>query len=407
MSSRILFIPSLFYLSNSLFIRIVDHLGDLEAFYLDAEYSLNKKHSLDYDKEINNLKRHFKQVTRIYDKQEFGLSTEKNTLIKLRYYLNKRRINKETIKQIRHVQPDLFVLTSEKTDTYKLVINYFNDIPVLIIQQGTIHKKTAKTLSLKTRLRHLFLKALFKYPTLSINLWTEDEAKTNKIFKAYWSSFWANDHIAENVFFTGNPNLDEAICDGNNRIEKVDNYNFSAPRVLYTTQPLASVFNLQKQNQFNEHILHFINNKPDINLTIKVHPREDLDYYNEFFANSTCKNISITKEADLDTLFEKADLLITGYSGTSYQAVARGVPVIALDPGDIYDYSKFFPGEGVLVVTSCEEMTKAFDIINSSEGFNDFIIKRSSFLKIINTYDDAQSVKRLAELIKHLAGEDV
>ncbi|HPQ27840.1 MAG TPA: CDP-glycerol glycerophosphotransferase family protein [Desulfobacteraceae bacterium] len=404
MRTRILFIPSLFYLSNKLLIRISNHLGDLETMFLDAEYALNKKHSSDYDKEINTLKRHFNQVDRINDTHEYGLSNEKDPILRLKFYRNKRRINSSTVQKIKQLQPDLIVMTSDRTDTFKLVVNYFKDIPVLVIQQGTLQEAVAQKLGLKVRLRYLFLKVLFKYPTLSINPWVRKAGITKKIFKAYWSSFWVYDHITENVFFTGNPSLDEVIFYGNNRLENMENYNFTAPRVLYTTQPLASVFDFQKQNQFNEHILNFINNKPDLNLTIKVHPREDLDYYSEFFGNSTCKNIRITKEADLDTLFDKADLLITGYSGTSYQAVARGVPVIALDTGDLYDYGKFFPGDGVIVVKSFEEMTKAFDKLTSLEGFKDFINKRSSFLKIINTFDDNQSGKRLAELIRHLAG---
>jgi len=402
---KILFIPALFYLSNKLFLPIVQYLRDSETIYLDCDNALNKKYSKNYDEEIELIKNTFDRTEIIITSDEYDSSADQNILSSLNHYLKKRSYNKKTLNSIRNFNADLIVLTSDKTDTFKLITNYFNHIPLLIIQQGSLAKTTKSHTGLRKQIRNYLLKNFFYYPTLA-------DFKTisgKNLYFAFWSRFWNDTSTdAKNSYFTGNGALDDDILNGNKKL----NYPFQLKQklmVLYTTQPIAVNHGSAKSDSIHQMVLDYIIQNPAVNLTVKVHPRENEEFYKEFFSNKDIgiENVQVSKDVSLDSLIEGSDILLTAWSMTSYQTVALGVPVISLNPNNVFDYSKRFPGKCIPQVSNQEELQEAIQFLLSQKGHQNFISERKNFLKIINTYDDGQSSKRIAKLIKGIADNNV
>lgn len=406
MSSKVLFIPALFYLSNKLFLMILKHLdeGEVETIYMDCDYALNKKYAHNYETEISKIKKVFNDTEIIFDKVEYNTHVDSNKISLLKFYLRKRSINRKTIKTIKTINPELIVLTSDQTDAYKLITNYFSSTPVLVIQQGSLAKKDFPILTFRKKIRYALLKTFFNYPTLSVNPWKLTGKDKNKpmVYHAYWSKFWLFDRkITDRDFFTGNGTLDNDILIGNEKLK-----NPAPPkeklRILYTTQPIALKHGVEKSRKINQIVLDFIKNTHNVYLTMKVHPRESSQTYHDIFRGISKEQVEIKRESDIVQLIDEADILLTAWSMTSYQAVARGVPVIALNPENMFDYSNRFPGKCVAQVRNVLELKNSVIYYNTNVGNTAFKKERKSFLKIINTYDDSQSSKRIADLIKYL-----
>jgi hypothetical protein len=405
--SKVLFIPALFYLSNKLFFSIADHLKGVDLFFLDCDYKLNSFSSKSYFEDITQVKNYFNHVDTVFDKNVSELYGD-DIISKLKVNLNKRNVNLQIIKRISRISPDLIVLTSDQTDTFKLLIHYFKTVPILVIQQGALIGKVSKKMTLRLKLRYSLLRLFFKYPTLEFNPWVTDKNQHSKLYKAYWSEFWLNDNrISEKTFYTGNGTLDEDLEKGNYRLMKQRHSNSGQFTIIYTTQPVGSIHGQEKQNMINKLVLDFTNATPNLNLIIKVHPREGVEYYQTFFRNIRHNNLTITKDGDLKNMLLESDVLLTGWSMTSYQAVALGIPAIALNPDGIFDYSMRFPSKGIEIVSTVEELVDTFNYLISNKGFECFKKDRSAFLKVINTFDDGNSSKRLADLILTLVYQDV
>jgi spore coat polysaccharide biosynthesis predicted glycosyltransferase SpsG len=140
---------------------------------------------------------------------------------------------------------------------------------------------------------------------------------------------------------------------------------------------------------------------------VKVHPRDDIYYYIDLFKKLDHDDITITKDGDISVLFKETDLLITGWSMTSYQALALGVPVISINPDNIFDYSQSFTKKGIPVVNKIEKFIQKYDHFTSINGLNDFAKERIEFLKEINTFSDGKSAVRLANLVRDILNGNI
>lgn len=397
--SKTLFIPALTYLSNKLFIPILPHLKEMEAVYLDCDYALNKEYSKNYAEELKLIRQTFDNTEIIITNDKYNLSADQGIFNSTRYYLKKRDYNKKTIRSIKNINPNLIVLTSDQTDTFKLVTNYFNHIPILILQQGSLANAENLPPSFKKQLRHYLFKMLFRYPTLA----NSKSIAAGNLHYAYWSKFWnAPTEHSINLYFTGNGALDTDILKGNTKLEQA----FTSKEelnLLYTTQPISSIHGSKISESVHQMVLDYVIQNPEINLKVKVHPRENEDFYKKYFNNKSIANIEVTKEAPLVSLIEESDIMLTAWSMTSYQSVALGVPVISLNPDNLFDYSKRFPGQCIPQVSNLLKLQNAIKFITSREGYAHFITERKSLLKIINTSDDGQSSMRIANLIMSIA----
>jgi len=402
---KILFIPALFYLSNKLFFPIVPYLKGVESIYLDCDYALNNKYCKDYTQEIELIKISFDRTEIIHTSTEYDSASDKNILSSFRHYRKKRVYNRKTLKSIKSINPDLIVLTSDKTDVFKLITNYFNRIPLLVIQQAGIANTLRPRPNLRMRIRHHLLKNLFHYPTLP-NLKTTNG---NNLHFAYWAKFWnESPKNTINSYYTGYGAQDADILKGNSKLYKSFQLNQTL-KVLYTTQPIGLNHSSVKSEYIPKMVLDYVIDNPAVNLTVKVHPRENEEFYKEFFSHDGIgiENVQVVKDVLLDNLIEESDIILTAWSMTSYQAIALGVPVISLNPDNLFEYSKFFPGKCIPQVSNNEELHEAIQYFSSQGGHTNFIQERKDFLKVINTHDDGQCSKRIADLIINLANGNV
>jgi hypothetical protein len=408
---KILFIPELFYLSNPPFISLSKHLKEYETIYLECVYS-NRKFSKDYHNDISKLHSLFSNIIVIEDIECKIADSYSDIVGMIKYYLRKRDINIKIIDTIKEIKPDIIILPVEDTYVSRFIMYYFPGIVVLVVQQSSLltnPREQASSIGLRAKIIHSLKDMFFKYPNFSKNPWKKRPIDNGNPLRAYWSKFWSfcnsNDVNNNTIFYTGNAAIDDDINYGSVRIQEISNYNLSCPRLVYATQPLP--VNKGLINKFNNFILECLNKKKNTKIIIKVHPRDEINYYIDFFKKLDHSDITIIKDGDISVLFKETDLLITGWSMTSYQALAMGVPVISINPDNIFDYSQSFTKNGIPVVNRIEQFIQKYDHFTSINGLNDFAKERIEFLKEINTFPDGKSAVRLANLIRDILNGNI
>lgn len=402
---RIVFIPSLLYLSNNLYASINKHLPEVEKIYFDFNYQLNSRYSHDYQKEIENIRDDFNKIVFFEDQPSYNILPLSNKYDLMKYYFKKSKFNLNVIQELKSIKPDLFVLASDKTDAFNLIRHYFNSTPALVIQQAFLSKTKEEKASLKVKIHYSILEKLFRYPTLPTTPWFKNGNNEGNLFKAFWSPFWAFDgnYDKNKIFFTGNGTIDEDINIGNIRLQSNSNYKLEQPRIVYFSQPINQRFGLGNQNKINQLVKEFLNDLSSFDLIIKVHPREDIQFYNDFFQEVYPSKIQIIKDINNSFLLKERDLVITGCSTLVVKSIAMGVPVILMNPGDIFDYNKIFPTTGIEIVKTIEQFKAAYSRLMTLQGIEKFRVDRNEILRALNTFPDSKSSFRLADLIKELA----
>jgi hypothetical protein len=412
-SNKVLFIPALFYLSNPLFVAISSRLAGYDTIYLECDH-INRKFSTDYQNEIKAMSSVFSELRIIEDVENIITDGHSRIGDIVKYYVSKRNANVEIIKAVKEIKPDVIILTSEDTYVSRFIFHYFPTVPTLVIQQGSLvpsnNEKEALVASLRTKVIYSMLKSLFKYPTLPESPWSSGQKRRRKTpLRAYWSKFWSfndsGDMKDSRTFYTGNALLDDDIVYGTARIVTANNYRLDRPRLVYATQPLPVTGEVR--DKFNDLVLRSLNHERNNRVVIKVHPRDDTKYYEQFFEKLENDEIIVTKDGNLSSLLRETDLFITGWSMTSYQAVAMGVPVIAINPDNIFDYSKRFTNIGIPVASDIDQFTHHYRRFTSAEGLRAFARERTEFLCEINTYSDGKSAARVAGLIRDVVNDTI
>ena len=394
---RILFVPALLYLSTPIFLPILKHLEEYESYLLDCDY-INYKYSDDYDGEMQKIKKQGAQIVKIADVDPDVISGSSNSLYRRSLYLIKKRtVNVAIGRAIKAINPELIIMTSDSTYVARYIQYYHYSIPTIILQQGSLANQVNQNNNVSSLIKNLFYVAIFKYPRIVVRQKQKDQ------IRVYWSQIWREqDNFScvneKNIYYLGNPAHDSHIEEGNKRIAKyLSNSTINIQRIIYTTQPISISHGITKKNLFNQIISNFIKSKKHIELIVKMHPRDDQEYYIDIFKE--LRNVKFIEEAELSDLIKSADLMITGWSMTAYEALALGVPVIAINPNNIFNYKNRYPEDSVPVAVSLNELNGFYSEIGSLDQIYQFIAKRKKFIEWNNTYTDGKSAHRIAKTI--------
>ncbi len=203
----------------------------------------------------------------------------------------------------------------------------------------------------------------------------------------------------KNVIISGNPTYDSlsALMDKINNEDIIKKLNLSPNKkiIVFGTQPdffetaIAPIHTL----------ISFANQQSNIQLIIKVHPREDLSQY-EFFKKEAKIPVRIIKDQNILSILKICDVFISQHSTTILDALVVGKPVGVVNFTKRQSSLRFLKSEGILELNTPEQLVKVtHQILEDPE----FLFKYEKFLQEFLTEHafkvDGKASERIVETI--------
>lgn len=188
--------------------------------------------------------------------------------------------------------------------------------------------------------------------------------------------------LANSIFVTGNPKYD--CVNIKNHPAAVIKENSAKYVILYTTQPTDNRDKIIKYlaNEF------VFGNK--IMLIIKPHPVDRIDYSDMISNSPNEQNITIvSRDADIYSLIDSSDVVLTEYSTTGLDAVFRDRDVITIALDEIVPYSKASVAFNIQYI---EELEKAIILLQEGELSIKYKEARQEFLALTNSIENIDNV---------------
>ena len=123
--------------------------------------------------------------------------------------------------------------------------------------------------------------------------------------------------------------------------------------------------------------LKVLKNKKNINITIKPHPKINIEKINKIICEQTesstiPNNIKLVTEDSIYSIFNKNDFFITTYSSTGVEAIAFDLPVIVLLSNEVPEMSLYFGQNDIALKSGNEiELMNHLDKLISDESFRE------------------------------------
>lgn len=203
------------------------------------------------------------------------------------------------------------------------------------------------------------------------------------------------------IFITGSPKFDELVVHGSEG--SVDERH--TRRVLLMTQSFVEhqLWTRPQWEDFVTTVITALNGIENIALTIKVHPGEDIDPYDNLLSSvDPHYEWEIIKEGALSEQLRRCDTSITVNSTAGLEAMSQGKPLVIIDlfsNGGI----EFYEHSGAWTVSSKDDI--AVNIENSLDPARSDEYRRRSaeFLERHIYKRDGRAAERITDLIERMA----
>lgn len=357
---KILFIPSLPYLADDCFIPIAAQINilnkDHSIGYFHAEYYLNLKNGVNDYYAPKSLADFFEIIEPLNASQ----LSEKETLL---------LVKKQIIEVIESFAPDRLVFITDKTYAFRVFEMLDGKLPKLIIQPSTRTYGSNKV-SLKKKAKVFYEKHIKGIPINSLSNSFGIESKDSKYL--FWTKFWFPPKAIRNSnhLFEIGPlpfQYKDAKLKSNLNTPTRENLILIVlgKRTSIPEKHFAAI------EEMVEGIIRSFGSRHEI--IIKVHPREDLNYFTKRFeANS---KVSILKNANSTELLKSAKLVLAPWSTLIYEALFLSKKFILLNPNGVFDLKELMLSDFKFIAKSLEEVRLLADLVFSGEDAgskNDF-----------------------------------
>ncbi|NPE07415.1 MAG: hypothetical protein GNW80_03955 [Asgard group archaeon] len=167
--------------------------------------------------------------------------------------------------------------------------------------------------------------------------------------------------------------------------------------IVVLSQPLKFK---EYRDIFRKEVLEaFKNNKHDLQIIWKPHPRENEDEIRELVRNYKTKNIIVQKNLPLFQVLNACDIALTTHSTAGLEAMLFDKPLITLIPRGEVEAKLFKGSDAVFKVINHEELTNAIDLLLNDEKTKKQIKKGRDKLIVDYLEFDGKASQRNAELI--------
>ena len=205
----------------------------------------------------------------------------------------------------------------------------------------------------------------------------------------------------EKIEITGQPRFDEINkkkVKSKKQACKEFGLDFNKKIVIFAAQPLKSGRVIKKATIEFIKTIEKIKNRDDFEFIIKLHPRMSKNDLPEI----QDKNIKIIEDADIYSLLNCCDVLITCFSTVGLEAVFLGYPVISIEIGEEsrLDYGKEKVG---ISLNKKGELENAINRILYNNNFKkNFQKNRKRFIENFAYKLDGRSTERIVSLINKM-----
>jgi len=212
----------------------------------------------------------------------------------------------------------------------------------------------------------------------------------------------------ERVLVTGQPRLDRVFCRDYNRDECLSRLGVSKNKELavLATQPLAFYWNTKVRRAFLRAIYEALDQFPQEQLIIKVHPVEDIGQYRRILKDIGWHDVILLQDVDLHELLHACNLLMTTHSTVAMEAMLFHKPVLCIDFTS-RSPTWLYTSEGAAIgVHRKEDLVPAMrNALYDPQTREELEQGRITFITKHIDRPDGQTSKRVAELIMQLIQE--
>ena len=407
MKPKIVFIPTYWYLSNPVFFSVVKEFRErFHTVYFNTKDPVFSRHSETNIKKEEVLE-YFDEYEEI-DESPFS-SKSRGVLSMMRCFRDQKpRLER----QLKKLAPDAIVSTSDSSGYINRFCNIWAEkekIPYIVIQPSFIKVKREKN-PLKERIGYLLFNVLLDMPFCRKQKVFGNERSDNYLF--VWGEFFKNFYkgleVEKHTYVTGNPAFDRILKTASNA-HIPENIGIDIPHgkpiVTICTQPLETLICKKACGRVNDFYISAISENPQLFFVVKVHPREDIQKYNNILSGVGGNNYIVTKDVNLYDLFKVTDLQMSVSSFTTFEAVVFGIPVVVINPDNLVTLPDNFNGEVELKAALVDELNNCLAKGLSDEYRQVFKIKRKKYLESRIGYLDDKSSKRAAKKIEDIIRE--
>jgi len=413
LKKKLLFLPTYFYMSTNIFIKIAETSQEYFLnIYLDPQDPFLYYERVQEEEKIksNFSETYFLQNTGFNFLNSYLKSTLLlkiihffNFLVKLKKYQNK------LIELVEAIKPDGIITTGDSA-VASMIINKWaikKNIPFVVIQPTFIDPfYPSIAIRIKRRVLYFLFNCFFALPLIYKQYVFGKEYAQNHIF--LWGEIFKNSGYIgneNNVHILGCPLFN------NNSKEYFDSdllakINLPLPIITICTAAIRELCGEEKESIVNGIIKDTIINNPEFSFILKIHPREDERKYIRLMRDVVSRNYLIINDVNISELHKITSVQISVNSFSSFEAVVHGIPIILLKKDYLRSFD-YFNNEIELQANNSEELTLKIKKALSDDFRNEFKKNRILFLESRIGRLDGKSTYRVVKKLKEIVYGDV
>lgn len=428
---KLLFIPTYNYLSNPLFFNLSPKLSEYSLVYFDTE-EFRKTHILEgsvlsvvsnpiNQDEIKEIRRNFDEYYKVELPKYFLPRNLSRIFSEFDKIIEQIKVFKKYCQKVyetvNEINPLAIVSTSDLSISLKISQKWAkeNCVPFILLQPSFFDIEEKENHNILEMFKYVFFNKILRIPRIRRqSAWgNEDEENYVIVWGDYFKNLFNRKPIYHHVYALGSPKFSSYFRNDykneglRKKIFHELKINSDKKIITICTEAFESMVNGPALTQLNNIYKAIIKGRPALFFIIKLHPRENIEFYQDIFEDAKTTNYKIVKNISLYDVYRITDVQISVMSASSFEAVVAGIPIILVNPDNkIKLKDHFFENRIELRARNFNELLLAIDNALSNEYKDkEFNIKREGYLKeMIHRLDD-KAEDRIANVIKEIVGE--
>jgi glycosyltransferase involved in cell wall biosynthesis len=211
---------------------------------------------------------------------------------------------------------------------------------------------------------------------------------------------------SDKIFPVGQPKYEKILSRTTNRYKvPLPGTNVSRIIVGFTTQPFVEIGMATREHRriAIEQFVRSIREVADVQLALKLHPRESLGDYKEILSELGKANVLLFQDIDLFEFLSGCDVIVTVHSTTGLEAMMLGKPVICVNLFGMAFGQSFYNGSGAVMADSPEDMRRAIESLLKDSNLRSQVLKKQyKFVMDHLGQMDGKASERFSHLIESM-----
>lgn len=310
----------------------------------------------------------------------------KNILVNIISFIdNLKHYKRKTHDVLNQISPDVIVSTTDSSFVARIIDDYAetNKIPFIVFQPSFIDPlEVSNWKKLRNDFLHILFNKIIRLPLFNKQPYWGNETTYAYIF-LWGERFSQFIGRKDKIRFVGNPLLKKYFL-----IDRTAGLGIKSHLGIENAKKVITIctegFNgMIDESMINQIYYKTIKSNPDKIFIIKVHPRDKIEFYKEYFDEKELKNILVLRDMPLLDIYSFTDVQISVNSYASVEAILCSIPVILVKRG-LVKLNNYFTDDVTIDTENSEELTMAIHKSLTENYRNIFYKKRRTFL--INTF---------------------